>query len=95
MDKSLKNIEKVSKNFIEELKKENINKEVKAVIFKLNEKSYVLENSNFNLRKKLPDFSKAKKEAGLNDGQIVFAGFELAKNLGEKYINKYNQIVNF
>ena len=86
-------VTKVYKNMGVETK-QNINKFVKAVIinFKDERGDIVVRNSNYGTRRKYPDFTEGKKEAGLHPLQIVFCDLEMAQFNKDRYIGSDNKV---
>ena len=76
---------------------EDVNKYMKAIIINFNDErgDIVVENDNFGTRRKFADFTEGKKKAGLDPMQIVFTGFDSAKVLHQKYVDKDGNVCTF
>lgn len=68
---------------------------MRSVIFEMNGKEYEIENANFGLRRKYPDFMESKKAHGLHPLQIIYAGVDIEKTGTAKYRDKYGEIHKF
>lgn len=75
----------------------NVNKFLKAVIINFGDErgDIIVENDNFDTKRKYADFTEGKKKAGLHPLQIVFSGVEMAKACHERYIDKDGNIKTF
>lgn len=73
----------------------NENSWLRSVIFEMNGKSYEIENANFGLRRKYPDFMESKKAHGLHPLQIVYAGLDIERYGNSKFRDKYGAIHSF
>lgn len=73
----------------------NLNKTVKAVILRFENREVIVENDNFGTNRKYMDFTKGKIKVGLHPMQICFSGIECAKIFGDEYINQDGVRVKF
>ncbi len=76
---------------------EGANKWLKAVVVNFGDErgDIVVKNDNFGTRRKYTDFTNGKREAGLHPMQIVFAGVDIEKVTGGKYINANDEVCSF
>lgn len=66
----------------------NLNKKVKAVVLKLNDREAIVYNDNFGTNHKYMDFTNGKIKAGLHPMQICFSSLEVARIFGDEYIDE-------
>lgn len=73
----------------------NINSWLKAVIVNFGDENIQVKNDNFGTRRKYADFTNGKREAGLHPMSIVFAGIDVERMFGGRYINKNDEVCSF
>lgn len=75
----------------------NINSWLKAVIVNFGDErgDICVKNDNFGTRRKYADFTNGKREAGLHPMQIVFAGIDVERMFGGRYVNKNDEVCFF
>ncbi len=75
----------------------NINSWLKAVIVNFGDErgDILVKNDNFGTRRKYADFTNGKREAGLHPMQIVFAGIDVERMFGGRYVNKNDEVCFF
>ena len=75
----------------------NINSWLKAVIVNFGDErgDILVKNDNFGTRRKYADFTGGKREAGLHPMQIVFAGIDVERMFGGRYVNKNDEVCFF
>ena len=80
-----------------EINQANANKYVKAVIINFGDErgDIIVENDNFGTRRKYADFTNGKKKAGVHPMQIVLADIDIARDCGDRYVNKNDEVCYF